>query len=91
MDFQKILWVILSLYKRNKSLVHIAGNRSDLFSVGIGIRQGCPLSLILFIVFMDRISILGMSYRENAAVQTQDSLEKIYFSDGLAMSQLNMS
>ena len=39
-----------------QSLVHIAGNKSDLFPVRVGLRQGCPLSPILFIIFMDRIS-----------------------------------
>ena len=37
-------------------MVHIAGNKSDLFPVRVGLRQGCPLSPILFIIFMDRIS-----------------------------------
>ena len=38
------------------SLVRIAGNKSDLFPVRVGLRQGCPLSPILFIIFMDMIS-----------------------------------
>ncbi|KAI3362174.1 hypothetical protein L3Q82_012493, partial [Scortum barcoo] len=38
------------------SLVRIAGSKSDLFPVHVGLRQGCPLSPVLFIIFMDRIS-----------------------------------
>ena len=34
----------------------IAGSKSDAFPVRDGLRQGCPLSPILFIIFMDRIS-----------------------------------
>ncbi len=45
-----------SLYDRSRSLVRIAGSKSDLFPVHVGLRQGCPLSLVLFIIFMDRIS-----------------------------------
>ncbi|KAL6462549.1 hypothetical protein MHYP_G00289710 [Metynnis hypsauchen] len=36
--------------------VRIAGSKSDWFPVRVGLRQGCPLSPILFITFMDRIS-----------------------------------
>uniref|UniRef100_A0A3P8RJK0 Reverse transcriptase domain-containing protein n=1 Tax=Astatotilapia calliptera TaxID=8154 RepID=A0A3P8RJK0_ASTCA len=51
-----LLRAIRSLYNRCKSLVRIAGNKLDSFPVGDGLRQGCPLSPILFIIFMDRIS-----------------------------------
>ncbi|KAI3367334.1 hypothetical protein L3Q82_008372 [Scortum barcoo] len=36
--------------------LYIAGSKSDLFPVHVGLRQGCPLSPVLFIIFMDRIS-----------------------------------
>jgi len=29
---------------------------SSTFSVGVGLRQGCPFSPILFVIFIDRIS-----------------------------------
>uniref|UniRef100_A0AAQ6INE0 ribonuclease H n=1 Tax=Anabas testudineus TaxID=64144 RepID=A0AAQ6INE0_ANATE len=51
-----LLRAIRSLYDRNRSLVCIAGSKSDLFTVHVGLRQGCPLSPNLFITFMDRIS-----------------------------------
>ncbi|KAI3366514.1 hypothetical protein L3Q82_000648 [Scortum barcoo] len=38
------------------ALMGIAGSKSDLFPVHVGLRQGCPLSPVLFIIFMDRIS-----------------------------------
>ncbi|KAK3546788.1 hypothetical protein QTP86_001940 [Hemibagrus guttatus] len=59
----EVLWeygvrgpLIRALYNRSRSLVHIASCKSDLFPVHVGPRQGCPLSPVLFIVFMDRIS-----------------------------------
>ncbi len=44
-----------SLYDRSRSLVRIAGSKSDLFPVYVGLRQSYPLSPVRFIVFMDRI------------------------------------
>ncbi|KAK3524458.1 hypothetical protein QTP70_029309 [Hemibagrus guttatus] len=51
-----LLRAVWSLYNRSRSLVRIASCKSDLFLVYVGLRQGCPLSPVLFIVFMDRIS-----------------------------------
>ncbi|KAL0152538.1 hypothetical protein M9458_052261 [Cirrhinus mrigala] len=51
-----LLRAVRSLYDRSRSLVRIAGSKSDLFPVRVGLRQGCPLSPVLFIIFMDRIS-----------------------------------
>ncbi|KAK3527338.1 hypothetical protein QTP86_021955, partial [Hemibagrus guttatus] len=51
-----LLRAIRSLYNRSRSLVRIASCKSDLFLVHVGLRQGCPLSPVLFIVFLDRIS-----------------------------------
>ncbi len=51
-----LLRAALSLYDQSRSLVRIAGSKSDLFPVHVGLRQGYPLSPVLFIVFMDRIS-----------------------------------
>ncbi|KAI3351204.1 hypothetical protein L3Q82_005758 [Scortum barcoo] len=53
---EPLLRAVRSLYDRSRSLVRIAGSKSDLFPVHVGLRQGCPLSPVLFIIFMDRIS-----------------------------------
>ncbi|XP_061541984.1 ankyrin repeat domain-containing protein 13D isoform X7 [Phycodurus eques] len=51
-----LIRAIRSLYDRSQSLVRISGSKSDSFPVRVGLCQGCPLSPILFITFMDRIS-----------------------------------
>nr|XP_049580441.1 charged multivesicular body protein 1a isoform X3 [Syngnathus scovelli] len=52
----QLIRAVRSLYHRCQSLVRISGSKSDSFPVRVGLRQGCPLSPNLFIIFMDRIS-----------------------------------
>ncbi|KAK5873269.1 hypothetical protein PBY51_018325 [Eleginops maclovinus] len=47
---------IQSLYSQSESCVRVLGSTSDRFPVRVGLRQGCALSPILFVIFMDRIS-----------------------------------
>ncbi len=49
------LRAIWSLYSLSESCVCILGTKSNMFSVGVGLLD-CPLSQILFVIFMDRIS-----------------------------------
>lgn len=54
-----LLMAVRSLYHRSRSFVHIAGSKSYPSPVRlqyVGLRQGCLLSSVLFIIFMDRIS-----------------------------------
>jgi len=44
------------LYNQSKSCVCIPHTESNLFTAYVGPCQGCHLSLILFVIFMDRIS-----------------------------------
>ena len=50
-----LLRAIQSLYDQSESCVRVLGSRSDSFQVRVGLRQGCTLSPILFVIFM-RIS-----------------------------------
>ncbi|XP_056158101.1 A-kinase anchor protein 2-like, partial [Lampris incognitus] len=52
----QLLQAIQSLYNQSESFACILGTKSNTFLVGAGLRQGCPLSPILFVIFMDRIS-----------------------------------
>ncbi|TWW73178.1 hypothetical protein D4764_15G0005720 [Takifugu flavidus] len=51
-----LIRAVQSLYQRSRSLVWIAGCMLDSFPVRVGLPGDCPLSLVLFINFMDRIS-----------------------------------
>uniref|UniRef100_A0A8C6L319 Reverse transcriptase domain-containing protein n=1 Tax=Nothobranchius furzeri TaxID=105023 RepID=A0A8C6L319_NOTFU len=54
-----LLRAILSLHQRSVSLVRIAGSKSDLFPVRVGLHQGCPLSPVLFTPWL-RLEILSI-------------------------------
>ena len=48
-----LLRAIQSLYAQSMSCVRVLGTKSGLFPVGVGLRQGCALSPILFGIFME--------------------------------------
>ena len=50
--------MISELYMNQKAVVRIAGGESDSGIIGRGVRQGCPLSPLLFLV------CAGMMMRE---------------------------
>ncbi len=50
------LQAIRSLCNQSESCVRILSTKSNMFPVGAGLCQSCPLSLILFVIFTDRIS-----------------------------------
>ena len=49
----KFLKLIQSLYKKSTCAVKISNCRTDFFSCKKGVRQGCPLSPILFNLFIN--------------------------------------
>lgn len=46
---------MFNIYKSSRAAVRIDGKLSSWFDVSIGLRQGCSLSPLLFIIFMDKI------------------------------------
>jgi exonuclease III len=51
-----LIRAIASLYSKSRSCVRVLGRKSEYFSVGAGLRQGCVLSPLLFVIYMDRIA-----------------------------------
>jgi hypothetical protein len=52
----KMYRAITSLYKSVKGCVRLNGIQSDWFSVGSGLKQGCPLSPIMFNLFINDLA-----------------------------------
>ncbi|CAF3293547.1 unnamed protein product [Rotaria sp. Silwood2] len=78
----QLLSAIQSLYKNCQSCVRINGSKSDNFQVQVGLRQGCVLSPLLFIIFMDKISRTSAN---PACAQIGDvKMDSLLFADDIA-------
>ena len=53
---QNLIEAIKSFCNKPTCAVRIAGNLSEEFQVDVGVRQGCILSPLLFITFMDSVA-----------------------------------
>ncbi|TWW71230.1 hypothetical protein D4764_17G0007130 [Takifugu flavidus] len=73
-----LIRTIQSLYRRSRSLVRIAGCKSGSFPVRVGLHQDCPLSPVLFITFMGRIS------RHSQGVEGVEILS-LFFADDVVL------
>ena len=78
----RLLVAIRSLYNDCKSHVRINGSKSDSFRVRVGLRQGCVLSPLLFIIFMDRIS--RRSTTPDCVTMGNARVESLLFADDVA-------
>ena len=58
------------------AVVRIEGKTSEQFGVGVGLRQGCALSPLLFIMVMNLVS---------GKVSEQEELKKILYADDLTV------
>jgi len=80
---RQLIGAIASMYSDSKSCVRILGRKSELFRVGAGLRQGCVLSPLLFIIYMDRIA--RRSLGQESVTIGNVSLSHLLFADDLAI------
>ena len=78
-----LVGAVASLYRGSRSCVRVNGFRSGWFEVRAGLRQGCVLSPLLFVVYMDRIArrSLGGVVAQVGTV----ALSHLLFADDLAV------
>ena len=82
-----LLRAIQSLYCRNKSLFCISSCKSDPFPVKVGLCQGCPLSSVLFIISMERIS-RRRSVAEGIRFSVLQTLSRLFAYDVVLLASL---
>ena len=75
--FGELLRAVQSLYKCSQAAVRTREGETDWFEVKCGLRQGCVVSPLLFIIFMDSIM--------KRANQEENSIEELMFSDDLVL------
>lgn len=78
-----LIGAISSLYSDSMSYVRILGRKSEPFRVGAGLRQGCVLSPLLFIIYMDRIGRRSLG-QERVTIGSA-SVSHLLFADDLAI------
>ncbi len=52
---QKLVEAIKNLYKNSTIVIKVGINETDKILINKGVRQGCPVSLILFNIYIDDI------------------------------------
>ena len=79
----QLLRAIKSLYCRPEVCVRANGKQSKLFHVGVGLRQGCVLSPLLFIVYMNWID--KCSQADECATIGNCKISCLLFADDLVL------
>ena len=85
----QLLAAIKSLYKQSEVCVQANGMKTEPFNVSVGLLQGCILSPLLFVIYMDKIdkdssSSSGITFGKHNVLHLQ-------FTDDLALLSLNKS
>ena len=81
--FGELLRVVQSLYIYSQAAVRTREGETDWFEVKCGLRKGCVLSPLIFIIFMDNIM--------KRANHEEDSTEELKFADDLVLVAENQN
>ena len=79
----QLLRAIKSFYSRSKVCVRVNGKQSKPFHVGVGLRQGCVLSPLLFIVYVNWID--KCSQADECATIGNCKVSRLLFADDLVL------
>ena len=77
----RLLGSIEAVYKESKACVRVERELTEEFGVKQGLKQGCPLSLWLFNVFLDRVVREAMEEFKGGVVLDSYLIQILLFAD----------
>ncbi len=82
----KLLDLIMDIYKKTKCAVKINGSITEYFTYNKGVRQGCPLSPILFNIYVNDIfRIMNENIESNIFLKENESINVLMYADDLIL------
>ena len=85
----QLLAAIKSLYKQSEVCARVNGIKTKPFSVSVELRQGCVLSGLLFIIYIDKID--RDSFSNSGITFGECNVWHLLFADDFALLSLNKS
>ena len=77
--------MIKELYMRQEAVVRIGGEESESGTIGRGVRQGCPLSPLLFSIYVESMMVEAMEDVEEGIKIGGQWVKDVRFADDQAM------
>ena len=82
----KVLELIKDIYKKAKCAIKVKDSVTEFFDYNKGVRQGCPLSPILFNIYVNDIfKIMNENNRSTIFLNKNDPINALMFADDLIL------
>ena len=82
----KLLHLIMDMYKKTKCVVKMGGSCTEFFAVTRGVRQGCPLSPILFNLYVNDIfRIMNLNNESEIFLNKEVPINALMYADDLIL------
>ena len=81
-----LLHLIMDIYKKTKCAVKMGGARTEFFDFSRGVRQGCPLSPMLFNLYVNDIfEVINQNNESNIFLKNEVPINALMYADDLIL------